>query len=84
MRRIAYLTQFWIPALLNPVINKIADEDNVLVVLTNQREAEGNSFVFADSPDVSLGEVKGNISSRGKTNLTGFPRKLTLSVLLHF
>ena len=36
MRRMAYLTQFWIPALLNPVINKIADEDNVLVVLTNQ------------------------------------------------
>ena len=36
----AYLTQFWIPALLNPVINKIADEDNVLVVLTNQREAK--------------------------------------------
>ena len=66
------------------MINKIADEDNVLVVLTNQREAKGNSFVFADSPDVSLGEVKGNISSRGKTNLTGFSRKLTLSVLLHF
>ena len=30
----AYLTQFWIPALLNPVINKIADEDNVLVLIS--------------------------------------------------
>ena len=34
MRRMAYLTQFWIPALLNPVINKIADEDNVLVLMS--------------------------------------------------
>ena len=30
----AYLTQFWISALLNPVINKIADEDNVLVLIS--------------------------------------------------
>ena len=36
------------------------------------------------SPDVSRDEVEGNIRTRGKTKLTGFPRDLTLSVLLYF
>ena len=30
----ANLTQFWIPALLNPMINKMADEDDVLVLMS--------------------------------------------------
>ena len=46
---------------------------------------EGNSqFCFPKSPDVSRDEVEGNISTRGKTKPTGFPRDLTLSVLLYF
>ena len=48
-------------------------------------DPEGNSyFCFPDeSPDVSRDEVEGNIRTRGKTKLTGFPRDLTLSVLLY-
>ena len=34
--------------------------------------------------DVSRHEVEGNSTNRGKTKLTGFPRDLTLSVLLYF
>ena len=34
MHRMAYLTQFLIPALLNPMINKVADEDDVLVLMS--------------------------------------------------
>ena len=34
--RMAYLTQFWIPALLNPMINKMADEDDVLVLMSTR------------------------------------------------
>ena len=34
------------------------------------------------SPDVSLDFVSGNIKTLGKTKRTGFPRDLTLSVLL--
>ena len=48
-------------------------------------DLEGNSkFCFSLSPDVSGDEVEGNIRTRGKTKLTGFPRDLTLSVLLYF
>ena len=36
------------------------------------------------SPDVSLDFVSGNIRTLGKTKLTGFPRDMTLSVLLYF
>ena len=44
-------------------------------------DPEGNSqFCFPKSPDVSLDFVSGNIRTRGKTKLTGFPRDLTLSV----
>ena len=39
-------------------------------------------FCFPESPDVSRDKVEGNIRTRGKTKLTGFPRDLTLSVLL--
>ena len=48
-------------------------------------DPEGNSkFCFLEGPDVSRDEVeaRGN-RTRGKTNLTGFPRDLTLSVLLY-
>ena len=39
-------------------------------------DPEGNSyFCFPESPDVSLDFVLGNIRTRGKTNLTGFPRE---------
>ena len=41
---------------------------------------KGNSFFF-ESPDVSWGEVKGNIRTWGKTKLTSFPRDHTLSAL---
>ena len=41
-------------------------------------------FCFLKSPDVSLDFVSGNIITRGKTKLTGFPRDLTLSILLYF
>ena len=41
------------------------------------------SFVLLSS-DVSRDEVEGNIRTRGKTKLTGFPRDLILSVLLYF
>ena len=47
-------------------------------------DPEGNSsFCFSESP-VSRDEVEGNIRTRGKTKLTGFPRDLPLSVLLYF
>ena len=36
-----------------------------------------------ESPDASRDEVAGNIRTRGKTKLTGFPRDHTLSVLLY-
>ena len=40
-------------------------------------DLEGNSYSErAESPDVSREEVKGNIRTRGKTKLTGFPRDL--------
>ena len=48
-------------------------------------DTERNSlFCFPKSPDVSRDEVEGNIRTRGKAKLTGFPRDLTLSVLLYF
>ena len=48
-------------------------------------DLEGNSYSErAESADVSREEVKGNIRTRGKTKLTGFPRDLTLNVLLYF
>ena len=41
-------------------------------------DPEGNSyFCFPESPDVSRDEVEGNIRTRGKTKLTGFPSDLT-------
>ena len=47
-------------------------------------DPEGNSkFCFPESPDVFRDEVEGNIRTQKKTKLTGFPRDLTLSVLLH-
>ena len=39
-------------------------------------DPEGNSSFFFS--------VSGNIRTRGKTKLTGFPRDLALSVLLYF
>ena len=42
--------------------------------------SRGKQFFF---PRVLL-FVKGNIRTQGKTKLTGFPRDLTLSVLLYF
>ena len=39
---------------------------------------------FPESPDVSRDDVEGNIRTQGKTKLTGFPRDLTLSVLIYF
>ena len=53
-------------------------------------DSEGNSwsseFVFprVQTPDVSRDEVEGNIRTRGKTKLTGFPRDPTLSVSTYF
>ena len=48
-------------------------------------DPEGNSeSCFPESPDVLRDKVEGNIRTRGKTKLTGFPRDLTLSVLLYF
>ena len=41
-------------------------------------------FCYPESPNVSQDEVEGNIRTRGKTELTGFPRDLTLSVLSYF
>ena len=37
--------------------------------------------LFSESPDVSLDEFKANISIRGKTQPTSFPRDHTLSAL---
>ena len=60
---------------------KAANSYTVLVI----SDPEGNSqFCFPENPDVSRDEVKGNIRTRGKTELTGLPRDLTLSVLLYF
>ena len=47
-------------------------------------DPEGNSFVFPRVLMFPRDEVAGNIRTRGKTQLTGFPRDLTLSVLLYF
>ena len=48
-------------------------------------DPEGKSFVLPRiRPDVSRDEVKGILRTGGKTKLTGFPRDLTLSVLLYF
>ena len=46
--------------------------------------SEPSQFCFRESPDVSRDEVEGNIRTRRKTKLSGFPRVLTLSVLLYF
>ena len=47
-------------------------------------DPEGNSeSCFPESPVVSRDKVEGNIRTRGKTKLSGFPRDLTLSVLLY-
>ena len=43
-------------------------------------DPKGNSFVLARV----MMFVSGNIRTRGKTKLTGFPRDLTLNVLLYF
>ena len=46
---------------------------------------KGKSYLcFPESPDVSRDDVEGNIRTQGKTKLTGFPRDLTLSVLIYF
>ena len=46
---------------------------------------KGKSYLcFPESPDVSRDNIAGNIRTRGKTKLTGFPRDLTLSVLTYF
>ena len=37
-RRMAYLTQFSIPALLSPMINKMADEASAILLLTSPHE----------------------------------------------
>ena len=44
----------------------------------------GKQFCLPESPDVFRDKAEGNIRTRGKTKLTGFPRDLTLSVLLYF
>ena len=38
-RRMAYLTQFSIPALLNPMINKMADEASAILLFIRSHEA---------------------------------------------
>ena len=41
-------------------------------------DPEGNSkFCFPESPDVSFDFFSGNIRTRVKTKLTGFPRDVT-------
>ena len=46
---------------------------------------KGKSYsCFLESPDVSRDYDEGNIRTQGKTKLTGFPRDLTLSVLIYF
>ena len=50
----------------------------------NVRSQGKQLVLFPSSPDVSRDEVEGNIRTRGKTKLTGFPRDLTLSILLYF
>ena len=50
----------------------------------NVRSRGKQLVLFSESPDVSRDEVLRNIRTRGKTKLTGFPRDLTLSVLLYF
>ena len=55
------------------------------LIIHSMSDSEGNSrFFFPESPYVSRDEVEGNIRTRGKTKPTGFPRDLTLSVLLYF
>ena len=49
-----------------------------------KRSEWNSSFCFPESPEVPRDEVEGNIRTQGKTKLTGFPRNLTLSVLLYF
>ena len=52
---------------------------NIIHLMSDHK---GNSqFCFPESPDVSRDEVEGNIRTRGKTKLTGFPRDLTLPVV---
>ena len=48
-------------------------------------DPEGNSFFSWEScSDVSRDKIEGNIRTRGKTKLTGFPRDQTSSDLLYF
>ena len=44
-RRMAYLTQFSIPALLNPVINKMADKEDVLCLVCRPRSHQSKLHV---------------------------------------
>ena len=57
----------------------------LFVTIHLMSDSEGNSqFCFPESPDVSREEVEGNTRTRRKTKLIGFPRDLTVSVLLYF
>ena len=49
----------------------------------NVRSQGKQLVLFPERPDVSRDEVEGNIRTRGKTKLTGFPRDLTSSILLY-
>ena len=66
MRRMAYLTQFSIPALLNPMINKTADDASAILLLIcshgvwvtetiNQSKTLFN-FEFVDSKIANISE----------------------------
>ena len=54
---------------------------NVTLYTSLNVRSRGKQFCFPSRHDVSLDFVSGNIRTRGKTKLTGFPKDLTLSVL---
>jgi len=51
---------------------------------TLNMRSQVKQFCFPEITDDSRYEIEGNIRNQGKTKLTGFPRNLTLSVLLYF
>ena len=58
----------------------------IIIIITHLMSGpKGKSYLcFPESPDVSRDDVEGNFRTQEKTKLTGFPRDLTLSVLIYF
>ena len=55
--------------------------ENIIHLMYDPKE--NSLFCFPESPDVSRDKVEGNMRTRGKTELTSFPRDHTLSALLY-